>query len=417
MKQPKLPVYFFPLIIIALSFFVIGFGVGINGIMVPILESTFSLSKGASYLILTATFSAFLLFGAPSGQVVKKYGYKKSLVAALLIMSLGVLMFIPSALLSPSISGFYLFLAASFVGGIGNTLLQTAINPYVTICGPTEKAAQRMCLMGIMNQSAWYLGPVFLSLFIDVKQPELDQAAVPFGLAGGIIALFALIMIFVSLPEVKAEGESESQETEDEDIIEANRKKSVWHFPHLIMGMVALFLYVGVETLPMASVIDFAKSIGMESPVQYAAFGPLGMITGYIVSIFVLQLIPQNRALVIFLSIALATSVIMAFLPPQIAIYCLSGLGFAHSIMWGAIWALTITRLGKFTKPGAALMVVAIVGGAALPLLFGLLLDAFKTGATATPADFRMAYLIFIPCYLYILFYAVFGHKIGSKRA
>ena len=410
--------FLFPLIIIGIAFFVIGFGVGINGIMVPILENTFSLSKGMSYMVLTATFSAFLIFGGPSGWVIKKIGYKKSLILALFIMSLGMLLFIPSARMGSSMSGFYMFIVAAFIGGMGNTLLQTTINPYVTICGPIEKAAQRLCAMGVMNQSAWYLGPIFLSLFIDVKQPDIANAAIPFGIAAGIIALFALLMTFISLPEITAEGESETtNNTNNEFVLAANRKKSVWQFPHLILGTLALFLYVGVETLPMASVIDFAKTTGLDNPEQYSAFGPLGMITGYIVSIFVLQWIPQNRALIIFLLIALTSSILLVTLPAKTAIYFLSGLGFAHSVMWGSIWALTIDRLGKFTKSGASMLVVAIVGGAVVPLVFGFILDILKSaGESASSENFQTAYRLFIPCYLYILFYAVAGHKVGLKK-
>ena len=415
MKKNK---FLFPLIIIGIAFFMIGFGVGINGIMVPILEDTFSLSKGMSYLVLTATFSAFLIFGGPSGWVIKRIGYKKSLTLALFIMSFGMILFIPSAKMGSSMSGFYMFLVAAFIGGIGNTLLQTTINPYVTICGPIEKAAQRLCAMGVMNQSAWYLGPIFLSLFIDVKQPNIAQAAIPFGIAAGIIALLALLMIFISLPEILAEGENDiSADTNDEIVLAANRKKSVWQFPHLILGTITLFIYVGVETLPMASVIDFAKSMNLDSPAQYSAFGPMGMITGYIVSIFVLQWIPQNKALIVFVLIALASSLLLVTLPPKVAIYFLSGLGFAHSIMWGSIWALTIDRLGKFTKSGASMLVVAIVGGAVVPLVFGFILDALKPASELVSAEnFQTAYWLFVPCYLFILFYAVAGHKVGLKH-
>jgi fucose permease len=317
-----------------------------------------------------------------------------------------------------SMSGFYMFLVAAFIGGMGNTLLQTTINPYVTICGPIEKAAQRLCAMGVMNQSAWYLGPIFLSLFINVKQPDIAKAAIPFGIAAGIIALFALLMTFISLPEISAEGENETaDESKDEAVIAVNKKTSVWQIPHLILGTIALFLYVGVETLPMASVIDFAKTIGLNNPEQYSAFGPLGMITGYMVSIFVLQWIPQNKAMILFLLIALASSILLISLPAKIAIYFLSGLGFAHSIMWGSIWAITIDKLGKFTKSGASMLVVAIVGGAVIPLVFGFILDAIKTvGQTATANDFQRAYWLFIPCYLFILYYAVAGHKLGLKK-
>lgn len=414
----KLNKYFLPLVIIAFAFFIIGFGVGINGIMVPILEQTFSLSKGMSYLVLTATFSAFLLFGGPSGWVVRKIGYKKSLIIALFIMSLGMFLFIPSARMSASMAGFYLFLVASFIGGIGNTLLQTTINPYVAIIEPVEKAAQRMCLMGIMNQSAWFLGPIFLSLFIDVKNPMLVNAAIPFGMAAGIIALFALAMIFIPLPEITAEGEVEEEEkVNNELVIAANQKKSIWQFPHLLLGVFALFIYVGVETLPMASVIDFARSIGVDSPARYSMIGPVGMIIGYLISIFSLQWLSQSKGLIIFSLIALISSILLTVLPPHIAIYFLSGLGLSHSIMWGCIWGLTITSMGKFTKSAASMLIVALVGGAAIPLTFGFLLDAIKVSDIALPSDFQIAYRIFIPCYLYILFYALIGHKIGRKTS
>ena len=415
--------YLFPLLIIAVAFFVIGFGVGINGIMVPILEDAFSLSKGMSYLVLTATFSAFLIFGRASGWMLKKTGYKKSMVLALLIMSLGMLLFIPSAKMGSSIAGFYMFLIASFIGGIGNTLLQAAVNPYVTICGPIEKAAQRMCFMGIMNKSAWYLGPIFLSLFIDVKNPVLDNASIPFGLAAGIIALLAVVIYYSALPEIKAEGEDETeynmagteQNAQREIIAAANRKTSIMQFPHLILGAIALFIYVGVETLLMASAIDFAKVIGLKNPEQYAAIEPIGLIIGYIVGIFLLQAVKQRTALIWFVMIALIASVFLVFLPVEKAIFCLVGLGFAHSVMWGAIWALAIDKLGKFTKTGASVLVIAIVGGAIYPLIYGFLLDWIKTGETTTATDFQTGYWIFIPSYLFILFYALIGYKVKKR--
>lgn len=415
MKQQQ---YLYPLIVIAFIFFIIGFGVGINGIMIPILESTFSLSKRMSYLVLAATFSAFFVFGAPSGWIIKKIGYKKSLLIALIIMSFSMLSFILSARMSPHIHGFYMFLAASFIGGMGNTLLQTGINPYVTICGPSEKAAQRMCIMGIMNQSAWFLGPLFLSFFIDIKNPVITNANIPFGIAGSIIALLAVCIYFLPLPEIKAEGENNesigkthSQKT----ILQANLKTSIWQFPHLLFGIIALFLYVGVETLPMASIIDFAKSIGVDYPAHYSAIGPIGMITGYIVSIFVLQIMKQNKALALFTLIALIMSLLIISLSAEYAIYCVAGLGFAHSIMWGCLWALTITNLGKYTKTASSLLVIAMVGGAIIPVLFGFFLDLIQKTSTAMPNNNQQAYIILIPCYLYILFYALIGYKAGRN--
>lgn len=415
--------YLFPLIIVGFAFFIIGFGVGINGIMVPILEGAFNLSKGESYLVLTATFSAFLIFGAPSGRLINKIGYKKTMVIALVIMALGMLLFIPSARMSSSMAGFYMFLVASFVGGIGNTFLQAAVNPYVTICGPIEKAAQRMSFMGILNKSAWYLGPLFLSFFIDVQNPVLDQAHIPFGIAAGVILILAFVIYLINLPEVKAAGEEDDDASlQNVDVIyneklDANRKTSIWQFPHLIMGAIALFVYVGVETLPMASAIDFANAVGVANPAQYSALVSIGLILGYIVSIFLLQVVDQTKALILFVSIAIIASFCLIYLPPEQAIYSFIAISFSHSLMWGALWALAIDKLGKFTKTGSSILVMAIVGGAIYPLIFGFILDGVQTiGEPVTAANFQSSYWLLVPSYLYILFYAIVGHKVGLKK-
>ncbi len=419
MSQQQTKSYVFPLIIMGVAFFVIGFGVGINGIVVPILKDVFNLSNAMSYMVLGATFGAFLVFGPPSGAIIRKIGYKKTLVLALFIMALGMLLFVPSAKMSTGatpMSGFYMFLVASFVGGIGNALLQASVNPYVTICGPIEKAAQRMCLMGIMNKSAWYLGPMFISLFIDVTNVDISGVAFPFMMAAGVIAALAIFISFVNLPEIKAEGEDDSAgATDSSEVLVANTKKSVWQIPHLLLGALALFIYVGVETLPMASVIDFAKAAGLSNPASYSWIVPFGLVVGYVISLFVLQVMKQTKALILFTIIALIASLLLIFLPGTMSIYCLAGLGFSHSLMWGAIWALTITKLGKFTKAGSSMLVVAIVGGAVIPVIFGFIIDALKGGAdaVATAANYQSAYWIFVPCYLYILWFALAGHKIG----
>jgi len=158
----------------------------------------------------------------------------------------------------------------------------------------------------------------------------------------------------------------------------------------------------------MVSAIDFANSSGLVNPQQYAAFVPLGLVIGYVVCIFLLQWISQNKALIWFVMIALFSSILLIALPPKNAIFFLAGLGFAHSVMWGAIWGIAIDRLGKFTKSGASLLVVAIVGGAVVPLIFGFIQDAVDS--------FQVAYWLFIPCYLFILYYALAGHKLGLKK-
>lgn len=407
-----------PLLIIGVLFFVIGFGVGISGFLTPFLKDALHLSEGQSYLVTAAIFSAFVIFGSPAGWVIKKIGYKKSIVIALLIMAAGMVLFVPSA----NSASYPVFLLALFVGGIGNTLLQASVNPYVTIVGPHESAAARMCLMGIMNKLAWWLGPVFLGLFLDLKNVHLNQVSFPFYIVTGILVVLSVFIYFAPLPEVKAAGEEETEEEGAGEVAAstyASGKTSIFQMPHLLLGALALFFYTGVETLPMASIIGFAKTIygnNMANPEGFAKYVPIGMFVGYVFCVLMTpKVISQTKALKILTVIALIASLCVVLLPGEIGIYCLVAIGFANSIMWGALWALAIADLGKFTKSGSSLLVMSIVGGAIIPLIFGFLIDLFKTGEMATMADYQHAYWIFIPAYLFILYFATIGYKIRKK--
>lgn len=399
-----------PLLIIGVLFFIIGFGVGISGFLTPFLKDALHLTVTQSYLVTAAIFSAFVVFGSPAGWVIKKVGYKVSIMISLLIMAAGMVLFVPSA----NMASFPVFLVALFVGGIGNTLLQASVNPYVTIIGPQESAAARMCLMGIMNKLAWWLGPVFLGLFLDLKNVQLNQVSFPFYIVTGILIALSVFIYFAPLPEVKAAGEDETDENATSTY--ASGKTNVFQMPHLLLGVLALFFYVGVETLPMASIIGFAKATfgeNIANPEGFAKYVPIGMFIGYIFGVVMIpKVISQTNALKLFTLIGLGASACVIFLPGEIGIYGLIAIGFANSIMWGAIWPLAITDLGKFTKTGSSLLVMGIVGGAVLPLIFGFLVDLFKTGESTTVANYQQAYWIFIPAYLFILYFAAIGHKI-----
>lgn len=412
-ESPQKKTLVIPLLIVGVLFFVIGFGVGISGFLTPFLQNALDLTTTQSYLVTAAIFSAFVIFGTPSGWVVKKVGYKKTIVLALLVMAVGMVLFVPSA----NSASLPFFLLALFVGGIGNTLLQTAVNPYVTIVGPQESAAARMSLMGIMNKLAWWLGPVFLGLFLDLKNVHLDQISLPFYIVTGILVALSVFIFFAPLPEIKAEGEDES----DESAVSAygNSKKSIFEFPHLWLGALALFFYVGVETLPMASIIGYAQSVlgdGAGDLTGYAKYVPIGMFVGYIFGFTMIpKVISQTNALRLFAILGIIASLIVIFVPGKVSIYGLIAIGFANSIMWGAIWPLGIADLGKFTKTGASILVMAIVGGAIIPLIFGFLVDMFKTTELPAMADYKNAYWIFIPQYLFILYFAISGYKIRKK--
>lgn len=408
-----------PLIIVGIVFFMIGFGIGISGFLTPALRSAFNLTTGQSYLVTAAIFSAFVIFGRPTGWVIQKIGYRLAMMIAFLIMALGMWIFVPSA----NAESYPLFLLALFVGGIGNTLLQGAVNPYITILGPEDTAAVRFSMMGIMNKLAWFVAPVFLGLFIDINNVKIDDIIMPFYIVTAILAVLGIFMYFAPLPEVKAEGEDEEDGSEESSY--AAGKTSVLQFPHLLLGVLALFLYVGIETLPMASIIDFASVsfgdsiniLGMELSIESSSvLVTIGLITGYIFGVIAIpKIISQTKALIIFSILGIASSLLLIFLPAKTAFWALLLASFSNSLMWPAIWPLAMKDLGKFTKAGGSILVMAIFGGAVIPLAFGLIVDAVKTTEMAMVGDYQTAYWVMIPSYLFILYFAKWGHKIRTK--
>lgn len=402
-----------PLMIIGIIFFVIGFGIGISGFLIPALRSAFNLTTGQSYLVTTAIFSAFVIFGRPAGWVIKKIGYRRSMMFSFLTMALGMWLFVPSS----NWVSFPLFLLALFVGSIGNTLLQAAVNPYIIILGPEDTAAARICLMGIMNKLAWWVAPVFLGIFIDLTDVQINDIVTPFYIVTGIMVLLGILIYFAPLPEVKAPGEDK----EDGDVKESTYsegKTSILQFPHLLLGVVALFACGGNEILPLVSIIDFARTTfgEVDNLESYTKFVTIGMVAGYLFGVLTIpRFLSQARALSLFVTLGAISSLLVIYLPPQFAFYALVLVSFSNALMWPAIWPMAIKDLGKFTKDGASLMVMAIVAGAILPLIFGSIVDAVKTTEQAMVEDFQAAYWVVVPSYLFILYYALSGHKIRTR--
>ncbi len=400
-----------PLMIVGVVFFVIGFGIGISGFLTPALQEAFNLTTTQSYLVTAAIFSAFVIFGRPTAWVIQKIGYRLAMMIAFFIMAFGMWLFVPSS----NSESFPLFLIALFVGGIGNTLLQGAVNPYITIIGPMDTAAVRMSLMGIMNKLAWGLAPIFLGLFIDISNVRIEDIVLPFYIVTGILVVLGIFVYFAPLPEVKAEGEDED---EAEESSYAAGKKSIMQFPHLLLGVLALFLYVGIETLPMASIIGFAKaSFGDAANLEsFALLVTAGMVIGYVFGVIAIpRFISQQKMLVVFSILGISASLFLIFLPANIAFYAILLAAFSNSLMWPAIWPLAMKDLGRFTKIGASILIMAIVGGAVIPLIFGFIVDTVKTTEVAMVGDYQAAYWVMVPCYLFILYFATKGHKIRTK--
>jgi MFS transporter, FHS family, L-fucose permease len=400
-----------PLMIVGVVFFVIGFGIGISGFLTPALQEAFNLTTTQSYLVTAAIFSAFVIFGRPTAWVIQKIGYRLAMMIAFFIMAFGMWLFVPSS----NSESFPLFLLALFVGGIGNTLLQGAVNPYITIIGPIDTAAVRMSLMGIMNKLAWGLAPIFLGLFIDISNVRIEDIVLPFYIVTGILVVLGIFVYFAPLPEVKAEGEDED---EAEESSYAAGKTSIMQFPHLLLGVLALFLYVGIETLPMASIIGFAKaSFGDAANLEsFAMLVTAGMVIGYVFGVIAIpRFISQQKMLVVFSILGISASLFLIFLPANIAFYAILLAAFSNSLMWPAIWPLAMKDLGRFTKIGASILIMAIVGGAVIPLIFGFIVDTVKTTEVAMVGDYQAAYWVMVPCYLFILYFAIKGHKIRTK--
>jgi glucose/galactose transporter len=391
--------YLFPLIIVGTMFFAIGFALGINSYLIPLLNKALEISSGQSYLVLTATFSAFLIFGYPASLVIGKIGYKRTMALSFLMFAVGFYLFIPSA----RMGSLPLFLFASFISGMGNAFLQASVNPYITILGPIESAAKRMSIMGIANKLAWPISPLFLSLVISksVKEVQLTDINLPFYIIIGVFIVLGILAFFSPLPEVQAAGEKAGS---TDDCPYAATKKSIWEFPHLILGGITLFLYVGVETVSLGTLVDYASSINLPNPDLYAWIAPVGMVVGYICGVILIpKYLSQAKALLICAIIAIIGSLMVVLVPEAISIWFVSLMALGCSLMWPALWPLAIADLGRFTKAGSSLLVIAIVGGAVIPTIYGFLKDAF--GA-------QNGYWIALPCFLFILYYALSGHKI-----
>ncbi len=408
------------MIIIGALFFIFGFVTWVNGTLIPYLKIACQLKSDLqSFLVVTAFFIAYFVMAIPSSLVLRKTGYKKGMALGLLVMSIGAALFIPAA----NTREFNLFLVGLFIIGTGLALLQTASNPYVSIIGPIESAATRISIMGICNKGAGILAglifgyitlkdaDVFEKKLLEMNEVDKNTAlaelagrvVVPYAIISVILLLLAVAILFSGLPDIQDEGEEESHMPSS-----GPAKTSVLQFPHLVMGVIAIFLYVGVEVMAGDTIISYGKSLGIELSEArfFTQWTLIGMLAGYIVGIITIpKYVSQAFALRICSIIGVVFTILAVLTTGKISVLFIALLGLANSLMWPAIFPLAIDGLGKFTKIGSALLVMAIVGGAVLPLLYGKLLQVWN------PKD---AYLMMVPCFLFILYFATKGYKAGK---
>ena len=402
--------------IIGSLFFVFGFVTWLGSVLIPYLRIACELSSFESYFVAFSFYISYTVMAIPSAWVLKKTGFKKGMSAGLLIMAAGTLFFIPAALTRI----FPLFLLGLFMQGAGLTILQTAANPYITILGPQESAAKRISVMGICNGIAGVIAPIILGAIIlqdadgldkklalfnvQQKNEMLNELAhrviLPYAIMMITLVLLALFIYFSSLPEVEAE-------TEDTSATASNtNNKNIFHFPHLLIGVVTLFLYVGAEVIAVDTITGYGASLSipLSTAKFFASFTIVNMLIGYIIGIICIpKSIKQENALKISAIAGIVFSIMALCTRGYTSITFVALLGLANSLMWPSIWPLAIDGLGKFTKIGSSLLIMAIGGGAVLPLLYGRLTEVFNT---------HMAYGIVLPGYFMILYYAIGGHKI-----
>ncbi len=414
------------IMLIGMMFFIFGFVSWANSILIPYFKIACELTNFKAYLVTFAFYISYFIMSVPASYVLKSIGFKKGMMLGFWIMSIGAFIFIPAAMNR----AYPIFLLGLFTLGTGLAILQTAANPYITLLGPKESAAQRISIMGICNKGAGILAPlVFAAVILKATDSDLfknlehmtgadrnlalneliQRVIVPYFCVGILLFLLGLAVRFSPLPEIETDQENE-------ETTQANSNKtSILQFPHLILGAIAIFLHVGTQVIAIDTVIGYAGSMNiqlMEAKI-FPSFTLAATIFGYIIGIICIpKYISQVNALrtctilgLLFSFGILMTSgnVELAGLKVDISICFVVLLGLANSLIWAGIWPLALDGLGKFTKIGASILIMGLCGNAILPLFYGYFADLY---------DLKLAYAVLIPCYLYLIFYAIKGHKI-----
>jgi MFS transporter, FHS family, L-fucose permease len=413
----------FAIIVIGILFFVFGFVTWLNGTLIPFLKLACQLENDIQAFFVTfAFYMAYFFLAIPSSIILKKTGFKNGMALGLLVMAIGSLVFIPAA----NTRNFGLFLTGLFIQGTGLALLQTASNPYISIIGPIESAAKRISIMGICNKVAGMLSPLILGALVLSNAGQIEgqiaaaanpaekevllealssKVIMPYIIMATVLVLLAFMIRRTHLPEV---------DTDQEHVQTApgTGKTSVFQFPHLMLGVLCLFLYVGVEVMAGDAIGAYGRELGipLDRTKYFTSFTLLAMLAGYVVGIFTIpKYLSQQKALAISAVLGVVFCLAVFASEGYTAITFIALLGLANALMWPAIFPLAIDGLGKFTKIGSALLIMGIAGGALFPLLYSTLK---VKGILSNEASFL---LCMVPSYLYILYYAVKGYKAGKS--
>ena len=426
--------YFISLTILAGMFFIFGFVSWVNSILIPYFRIACELTHFESYFVAFAFYIAYFVMAIPSGILLKKVGFKRGIMYGFMLTALGAFLFVPAAL----VRQFEIFLIGLFSIGTGLAILQTAANPYVTIIGPIESAARRISIMGICNKFAGIISPlIFAALILKADDSELfsliesgtldaitksamldeliQRVIVPYAILGGLLVLAGIGIRYSILPEINTDEQNATDEKENGH----NSKKSIFDFPYLILGALAIFFHVGTQVIAIDTIINYANSMGIDllEAKVFPSYTLACTMIGYILGILIIpKYVSQTKALIICTVLGLLLSFGVVFADfnvtlfghqANISIFLLCALGFPNALISAGIWPLSIHGLGKFTKTGSSLLIMGLCGNAILPLIYGYFAEVY---------DLRIGYWILIPCFLYLIFFATKGHKINSWK-
>jgi len=413
----------YAIVIIGILFFVFGFVTWLNGTLIPFLKLACQLKTDTQAFFVTFSFyMAYFFLAIPSSYVLKITGYKNGMALGLFIMAIGSVIFIPAA----NTRSFALFLTGLFIQGTGLALLQTASNPYISVLGPIESAAKRISIMGICNKAAGMISPLIVGALVLKNATAIEQKIIaaadtaqkgillneltkrvitPYLIITVILIIMAIMIKKSSLPEIKSEKEEPITHT---PILQ---KTSVLQFPHLLLGVLCIFLYVGAEVMAGDAIGTYGKHMGMplDETKYFTAFTLFGMLAGYIVGIFTIpKIVSQQKALAISAILGIIFCIGVFVSNDYTAITFIALLGLANALMWPAIFPLAIDGLGRFTKTGAALLIMGIAGGAVIPLIYTSLRDKAHISNS-------LSFLVcMLPAYVYIFYYATKGFRVGK---
>ena len=426
--------YFISLTILAGMFFIFGFVSWVNSILIPYFRIACELTHFESYFVAFAFYIAYFVMAIPSGILLKKVGFKRGIMYGFMLTALGAFLFVPAAL----VRQFEIFLIGLFSIGTGLAILQTAANPYVTIIGPIESAARRISIMGICNKFAGIISPlIFAALILKADDSELfsliesgtldaitksamldeliQRVIVPYAILGGLLVLAGIGIRYSILPEINTDEQNATDEKENGH----NSKKSIFDFPYLILGALAIFFHVGTQVIAIDTIINYANSMGIDllEAKVFPSYTLACTMIGYVLGILIIpKYVSQTKALIIctILGLLLSFGVVFADFnvtlfghQANISIFLLCALGFPNALIYAGIWPLSIHGLGKFTKTGSSLLIMGLCGNTILPLIYGYFAEVY---------DLRIGYWILIPCFLYLIFFATKGHKINSWK-